>query len=268
MFYIKEKDMNKYILTMLSGMLLTASAMVMAITQFNYDPQVRNTNYVNFMRQYPNPEYQIITPNNLINMDWLRGAAAAVFYDGYTYDNDIAQVLWRHMTNVVNFVADRAPNKEEMKRRLWQALVRSIEELRRQGMQQQQVQPRFSGQTAYAPATSAGSLSATPYAAPMSAATTPTRALPAVPTAAMGSLDIDGILNGSLGAEYASKLREILNYNDEKSKKAGLIALASAITTNINDINEEDTPRATKVTDLKRRIDVFYNKMLQRRLRD
>ncbi len=96
---------------------------------------MRNSNYANFMRQYAGRENQIITPNNMINMDWLRGAAAAVFYDGYTNDNDIARVLWMHITPIVNSAAQRYPNQDEFKTRIWQALTRSIDELRRQGGQ-------------------------------------------------------------------------------------------------------------------------------------
>ncbi len=257
--------MKKYISAVFFGALLCMSSVAVAIVQFNVDPQVKSTNYSNFMRQYPNPEYQIITSDNLINMDWLRGAVAAVFYDGYTYDSDIAEVLWRHMTKVVNFIAQRYPNPDDVKKRLWGALTRSIAELRRQGMQQQQVQPRLSAQPVYTPSTPA-----MPYAAPTVSA--PTRALPIMPsvttTPAAMSLDKEGILNGSLGSAYAAKLGEILNYNDARSMKAGLIGVASAITTNINDINEEDTPRATKMTDLKRRIDAMHAKMVQRRAKD
>jgi hypothetical protein len=247
--------MNKHIVTIFFGALIGVSSVAMAIMPFNVDPQVRSTNYSNFMRQYPNPEYQIITPNNMISMDWLRGAAAAVFYDGYTTDNDIAMVLWRHMTNVVNFVAQRYPNQEEVKTRLWQALTRSIDELRRQGMQQQQVRPTYTPST--------------PYAAPIVSA--PQRPLPSTPSTLTTStmpLTKEGILNGALGSDYAAKLREVLNYNDARSIKAGLIPLANAITTDIDNINEENTPRETKVMDLKRRIDAIHTKMVQRRARD
>jgi hypothetical protein len=221
--------------------LMSISSVAVAIVPFYVDPQLRNTNYSNFMRGYPYPEYQIITPDNLINMDWLKGAAAAVYNDGYTYDNDTAMALWRHMTNVVNVIAQRYPNQEEMKTRLWQALTRSLEELRRQRAQRQQVQPRLSAQPTYT-----------------SSATT----IPAM------LLDKEGILNGALGSAYAAKLGDILNYNDARSIKEGLIGLASAITTNINTINEESTPRTTKMIDLKRAIDAIYNQMLQKRAQD
>ncbi len=242
--------MNKHIKILFFGMLIGVSSVAVAIMPFNVDPQVRSSNYSNFMRQYPYPEYQIITPNNMINMDWLRGAAAAVFYDGYTTDNDIAMVLWRHMTNVVNFVAQRYPNQNEIKTRLWQALTRSIDELRRQGMQQQQVRPTYTPSTSYA---------------------VPQRPLPSTPSAVTTStmpLTKEGILNGALGSTYAAKLRDILNYNDARSIKAGLISLANAITTDIDNINEENTSRETKMADLKRRIDAIHAKMVQRRARD
>jgi hypothetical protein len=82
------------------------------------------------------------------------------------------------------------------------------------------------------------------------------------------SIDKEGILEGALGSAYATKLKDILNYNDARSIEAGLITLARAITTDIDNINKEDTPRATKITDLKRRIDAVHAKMLQRRALD
>ncbi len=112
-----------------------------------YNQQLKSSNYTNFMRQYAGREYQIITSNNYINMDWLRGAAAAVFYDGYTNDNDIAKVLWMHITPIVNFVAERYSDQNEFKARMWDVLTRSIAMLRQQSNQRAPMAPTTSRTT-------------------------------------------------------------------------------------------------------------------------
>lgn len=134
-FYLKKESVMKNVKGLMAVVAICCMISAPVIGMGSYSPQTRNSNYTNFMRQYAGRENQIITPNNMINMDWLRGAAAAVFYDGYTNDNDIARVLWMNITPVVNAAAQRYPNQDEFKTRIWQALTRSIDELRRQGNQ-------------------------------------------------------------------------------------------------------------------------------------
>jgi hypothetical protein len=134
-FYLKKESVMKNVKGLMAVVALCAMISAPVIGMGNNNQPARSSNYTNFMRQYAGREYLIITQNNLINMDWLRGAAAAVFYDGYTNDNDIAKVLWMHITPIVNSAGRFYPNQDEFKTRIWQALTRGIDELRRQGGQ-------------------------------------------------------------------------------------------------------------------------------------
>jgi len=202
-------------------------------------------NYNNFMRQYyAGREYQIITPTNMINMDWLKGAMNALYYDGYTQDKDIALVLWQNIANVVNYTAAMPANRnnvEQFKTRIWQSLERSIDELRRQ---QRAAQPSI------------------PNVPPRPSS----RPLPSTPTMALTS---EGIANGVLGADYASKAREVYGYNYDKATRGGFINLAGALDKEITNINSDTSLSQTqKADELKKVINRMHTALGKYRVRD
>lgn len=91
--------------------------------------KMRMDHYSKFMNQN---QYQIITTNNTINMDWARGAINALRQDGYTQNKDIALFLWQNIANVVNATANLPANRnnvEEFKTRIWQSLERTVNEV-------------------------------------------------------------------------------------------------------------------------------------------
>ncbi len=224
------------------------------VTAQYYVPQqqqrIRLDHYSSFMRQYQGREYQIITTNNMINMDWARGAINALRQDGYTQNKDIALFLWQNIANVVNFAASLPANRnnvEEFKTRIWQSLERTVNEINPQ--QQYYAAPAQNVPTRPLP-------------------TAPTRLLPA-PGGGMVSLSLDGIMNGSLGSDYATKSRDVMNYNYDKARRGGFINLSTAMSKDINEINNDTSlNQSTKMTDIKRSIDRSYTALGKYRIRD
>jgi len=224
---------------------------IMGSVSAAYMPMTNN--YNNFMRQYQGREYQIITSNNMINMDWARGAVNALRYDGYTQNKDIALFLWQNIANIVNFTATLPANRnnvEEFKRRIWGSLERTVNEVN----PQQQY-----------------------YAMPVQNA--PTRPLPTAPARPLPvpgggqmmavSLSLGDIMNGSLGSDYAMKVREVNNYNYDKARKGGFINLASAMSKDINEINNDTSlNQSAKIVDIKKAIDRCYTVLGKYRIRD
>lgn len=222
---------------------------------FNPTERIRSNNYTAFMQQYKGREYQIITMNNLINMNWFRGAVNAVYQDGYRQDSEILNTLWYHIAGVVDFTANLPENRNNhnFRQRIWESLTRSMDELRRQ--------------TPMRALPSVPTTPVRPSSAPVSQMfpAAPTRALPALPI----SLTLDSITNGSLGNDYASKAREILSYNYDKAARGGFINLANALRKDIVAINEDNSSsQQTKIADMQRAVNRYYTALGKYRIRD
>lgn len=100
------------------------------------------TNYGRFIMGFSRP---VITQNNMVDMDWVKGAVMALADDQVTnssVDNmAVATMLWRAIEGTVNYQANLPQNRSnpDFRNRIWQSLTRSVDEVRR--MQQPRVQP-------------------------------------------------------------------------------------------------------------------------------
>ena len=121
----------------------------------------RQSNYEQFIKGYRG---EIIdTRLNVVAPAWVYEATRALRADGTVNfaDPDVATFLWRSIDNVVNYYASLPANRNnrDFKTRIWQSLLRSLDELARaqQPMVQQQVmQPAQPTRQPVQPSTSDG----------------------------------------------------------------------------------------------------------------
>ncbi|HLW73323.1 MAG TPA: hypothetical protein VKR54_04725 [Candidatus Babeliales bacterium] len=81
------------------------------------------------------------------------------------------------------------------------------------------------------------------------------------------SFSLRSILDGILGSEYASKVREIYSYNDTKARQRGDHSLMGKLNDAITSANANPSPQM-KVMQLKTAIADIYNNLLTYRMRD
>lgn len=95
------------------------------------------SNYGRFLIGFNRP---VITSNNMVNMDWVKGALLALQDDGILGDltnntvaNNIATMLWYAIEDTVNYNANLPQNRNnpDFRTRIWESLTRSIDEVRR-----------------------------------------------------------------------------------------------------------------------------------------
>lgn len=115
------------------ALFVTNGALAMGIS-----PQ---TNYGRFVLGFSRP---VITQNNMVDMDWVKGAVFALAEDRVTnssMDNlAVATMLWRAIEGTINYEANLPQNRNnsDFRNRIWQSLTRSVDEVRR--MQQPRTQ--------------------------------------------------------------------------------------------------------------------------------
>ena len=105
------------------------------------------TNYGRFIIGFSRP---VITKNNMVDMDWVKGAVFALAEDRVTnssVDNlAVATMLWRAIEGTINYEANLPQNRNnpDFRNRIWQSLTRSVDEIRRaqQPRTQSYVQPQ------------------------------------------------------------------------------------------------------------------------------
>ena len=101
------------------------------------------TNYGRFLMGFSRP---VITQNNMVDMDWVKGAVMALADDRVTGNNvdnlAVSTMLWRAIEGTINYYASLPQNRNnsDFRTRIWQSLTRSVDEVRR--IQQPRVQPQ------------------------------------------------------------------------------------------------------------------------------
>lgn len=82
----------------------------------------------------------VITPSNMVDMNWVKGALLALKDDGMLGDltnnavaNNIATMLWYAIEGTVNYNANlpQNSNNPDFRNRIWESLTRNIDEVRR-----------------------------------------------------------------------------------------------------------------------------------------
>ena len=112
----------------------------------NFGMSPRQSNYEQFITRYRGDI--IDTRLNTVAPAWVYEATRALRADGTVNlaDPDVATYLWRSIDNVVNYYANLPANRNnrDFKTRIWQSLVRSLNDLAREQqpiVQQQPMQP-------------------------------------------------------------------------------------------------------------------------------
>jgi hypothetical protein len=102
------------------------------------------TNYGRFLLGFSRP---VITQNNMVDMDWVKGAVMAMAEDRITGNNvdnlAVATMLWRAIEGTIDYYANLPQNRSnsDFRNRIWQSLTRSVDQVRR--LQQPRVQPQM-----------------------------------------------------------------------------------------------------------------------------
>src|SRR4030095_13556406 len=181
-------------------------------------PTIQGDNYRRFAAGYKG---YLIDQNNQVDLNWVRGALAALQQDGLYNSNNFLNVLWGDIESLVNYYAQ---GNQAFKNATRQSLERAYNHI---GGAFQVPQP-----------------TASPWA---SRQVVPPRSLPQVPQAQTAQqapqaprvelFSLKTILNGALGSVYALRAQAISSYNEILASKRGQPSLLGMLNQAIADAN-------------------------------
>jgi len=210
-------------------------------------PSINGANYRRFAGEYKG---YLIDQNNQVDLNWVRGALAALQQDGLYNSNNFLNVLWADIEPLVNYYAQ---GNQAFKNATRQSLERAFNHI---GGTFQVPQP-----------------TASPWA---SRQVVPSRPLPQVPQVqpappapqAPGILfSLKTILDGALGNVYALRVQAISSYNEVLASKRGEPSLLGMLNRAIADANANVSSQGRE-TQLKKSIDSIYAQLKAYNIKD
>ncbi len=215
-------------------------------------PSIQGANYQRFSKEYKG---YLIDQNNQIDINWVRGALAALQNDGLYNPNNFLNILWADIESLANYYAQGNYAFKEATR---QSLIRAFNHVGGTFQVPQPVASPWESRQVLPPR----SLPQVPQAQPAQQAQQAPRVTPPAV-----SFSIRTIMDGVLGSAYASKVNEIYSYNDTLALKRGDHSLKGKLSMAITSANANSSAQG-KVTQLKAAIDSIYNDLQAYRGKD
>lgn len=215
-------------------------------------PSIQGPNYYRFSKEYKG---YLINQNNQVDVNWVRGALAALQNDGLYNPNNFLNVLWGDIESLANYYAQ---GNQAFKEATRQSLISVFNHVGGTFQVPQPVASPWESRQVLPPR----SLPPVPQAQPVQQAPQAPRVTP--PSV---SFSIRTVMDGVLGSAYASKAKEIYSYNDTMALKRGDHSLKGKLSDAIASANANSSPQG-KITQLKSSIDSIYADLASYRARD
>lgn len=213
---------------------------------------IQGANYQRFSKEYKG---YLINQNNQVDLNWVRGALAALQNDGLYNPNNFLNILWGDIESLANYYAQ---GNQAFKEATRQSLISAFNHIGGTFRVPQPVASPWESRQVVP----TRSLPPVPQAQPAQSAPQPSRVTPPAV-----SFSIRNVMDGVLGSAYASKVQEIYSYNDALALKRGEHSLKGKLSDAIASANANSSPQG-KVTQLKSAIDEIYGYLQAYRIKD